>query len=124
MADDKTTHGWNQDRGRVAGGQEYEVDYFARKHGITAEQAQQLIKEYGNSREILDAEAEKLKKRLKAASVAAPYASAPHTEGKMMEQAEAAIPKTKAADARQRRGDGSEAGLRRGVLQRQRQAQG
>jgi hypothetical protein len=35
----------NQDRDGVAGGQEYEVEYFARKHGITAEQARQLIKE-------------------------------------------------------------------------------
>jgi hypothetical protein len=34
-------------------GQEYEVEYFARKHGITAEQARQLIKEHGNSREVL-----------------------------------------------------------------------
>ena len=46
----------------MAGGQGYEVEYFARKHGITAEQARQLIKEHGNSREVLDREAEKLKK--------------------------------------------------------------
>ena len=63
MADEKTTRGRNQDRDRVAGGQEYEVEYFARKHGITAEQARQLIKEHGNSRETLDQEAEKLKKK-------------------------------------------------------------
>jgi len=46
----------------VAGGEAYEVEYFARKHGITAEQASQLIKEHGNSHEVLDREAEKLKK--------------------------------------------------------------
>ena len=63
MADEKTTGGRNQDRDRVAGGQEYEVEYFAGKHGITAEQARQLIKEHGNSRATLDAAAEKLKKR-------------------------------------------------------------
>jgi hypothetical protein len=53
----------SQDRDRVAGGQEYEVEYFARKHGITAEQARQLMKEHGNSREVLDREAEKLKRK-------------------------------------------------------------
>lgn len=62
MADDQTTRGRNQDRARVASGQEYEVEYFANKHGITAEQARQLIKEHGNSRDVLDREAEKLKK--------------------------------------------------------------
>jgi hypothetical protein len=62
MADEKTTRGRNQDRDRVAGGQEYEVEYFARKHGITADQARQLVKEHGNSRATLDAAAEKLKK--------------------------------------------------------------
>ena len=39
IADERTTRGRNQDRERVAGGQEYELEYFARKHGITAEQA-------------------------------------------------------------------------------------
>jgi hypothetical protein len=63
MADEKTTRGRNQDRDRVAGGQEYEVEYFARKHGITADQARQLVKEHGNSRATLDAAAEKLKKK-------------------------------------------------------------
>jgi Protein of unknown function (DUF3606) len=62
MADEKSTRGRNQDRDRVAGGQKYEVEYFARKHGITAEQARQLIKKHGNSREVLDREVEKLKK--------------------------------------------------------------
>jgi hypothetical protein len=56
MADEKTARGRAQDRDRVAGGQKYEVEYFARKHGITAEQARQLIKEHGNSREMLDRE--------------------------------------------------------------------
>ena len=61
MAEDRSTRGRNQDRSRVAGEQEYEVEYFARKRGLTAEQARQLIKEHGNSREVLDREAEKLK---------------------------------------------------------------
>jgi Protein of unknown function (DUF3606) len=63
MADERTTRGRNQDRERVAAGQEYEVEYFARKHGISAEQARELIKEHGNNRETLDREAAKLTKR-------------------------------------------------------------
>jgi hypothetical protein len=60
MADDKSNRG-NQDRARVSGEQGYEVEYFARKHGITKEQAEKLIKEHGSNRATLDATAEKLK---------------------------------------------------------------
>jgi hypothetical protein len=60
MADDKTKTG-AADRARVAGGEGYEVDYFARKHGITKDQAEDLIKRIGNDREKLDAAAAKLK---------------------------------------------------------------
>jgi hypothetical protein len=60
MADDKTKQG-SADRGKVAGGEGYEVDYFARKHGITREQAQDLIKRIGNDRDELDAAAARLK---------------------------------------------------------------
>jgi hypothetical protein len=63
MSDDKTNRG-GADRGRVAGGEGYEVDYFARKHGISVAQAEELIKEHGNSREKLDAAAGKLKRGL------------------------------------------------------------
>ena len=59
MADDTQKRG-AQDRNRVAGGEEYEVRYFAEKHGISTEQAQQLIDRHGNRREILDEEARKL----------------------------------------------------------------
>jgi hypothetical protein len=45
----------------VSGEQGYEVDYFARKLGITNDQAQELIKEHGSNRAKLDAAAEKLK---------------------------------------------------------------
>jgi hypothetical protein len=61
MAEDRSTRGRNQDRSRVAGEQEYEVEYFARKHGLTAEQARQLINEHGNNRAMLDATAEIMK---------------------------------------------------------------
>jgi hypothetical protein len=40
---------------------EHEVSYFASKHGLSAEQARDLIDKHGNDRETLDREAEKLK---------------------------------------------------------------
>jgi hypothetical protein len=60
MADNKQDVG-AQDRSRVSGSEPYEVDYFARKHGISAEQARELIAKHGNDRETLDAAAEQLK---------------------------------------------------------------
>jgi hypothetical protein len=60
MSDDKANRG-GADRTRVAGGEEYEIEYFAKKHGISVAQAEELIKEHGNSREKLDAAAGKLK---------------------------------------------------------------
>ncbi len=53
----------SRDRGRVAGQQGYELGYFARKHGISRQQAQQLISRVGNNREKLNAAAAKLKGR-------------------------------------------------------------
>ena len=61
MADDKTNVGW-QDRSRVSGEEGYEVRYFAEKHGISPDQARELIERVGNNRAELDAAAEKLKK--------------------------------------------------------------
>ena len=60
MADDKSNVG-GADRRTVAGGEPYEVSYFASKHGITSEQARELIDRVGNNREELDAAAQKLK---------------------------------------------------------------
>ncbi len=62
MADDKSKTG-AQDRNRVAGGQQYEVDYFAKKHGIDHDQARNIIAHSGNSREKADAEAARLKRK-------------------------------------------------------------
>ena len=59
MADDKSKRG-GSDRRRVAGGEGYEVKYFARKHGISKDQAQKLIDQVGNDREKLNAAAGKL----------------------------------------------------------------
>ena len=61
MADDKNKRGGG-DRKRVAGDQGYEVNYFARKHDISKEQAQRLIDRVGNNREKLNREVEKLKR--------------------------------------------------------------
>ena len=60
MADDKSNVGAG-DRRTVAAGEAYEVDYFASKHGITTDQARDLIASVGNNREALDAAAQKLK---------------------------------------------------------------
>ena len=62
MADDKSKRG-GADRRRVTGGEAYEVNYFANKHGITREQARNLIKKVGNNRDKLNAAARKLNKR-------------------------------------------------------------
>jgi hypothetical protein len=59
----KSTRGRGQDRRKVAGGQAYEVNYFATKHGITREQARNLISRIGNDRTKLNAAAERLTKR-------------------------------------------------------------
>jgi hypothetical protein len=45
--------GDNRDRLRVAGGEDYEVQYLANETGITHEQARELIKRYGNDRDKL-----------------------------------------------------------------------
>ena len=60
MADDKSKKD-NRDRLRVAGGEDYEVQYLAEQTGITPEQARELIKRYGNDRETLVAHAKNLK---------------------------------------------------------------
>ena len=60
MSDDKSKRG-AADRSKVAGGEAYEVDYFAKKHGISAEKAKELIARYGNDRATLDAAPAKLK---------------------------------------------------------------
>jgi hypothetical protein len=62
MADDKSKRG-GPDRRRVAGGQAYEVSYFARKHNITAEQAREVIAQAGPSRDKANQPAARRKKR-------------------------------------------------------------
>ncbi len=62
MADDRSNRG-GRDRSRVAGGQGYELGYFARKHGISRKQAKSLIQRIGNDRAKLNAAAERMKGR-------------------------------------------------------------
>lgn len=62
MADDKRKRG-APDRRKVAGGEGYEVNYFAKKHDITPDQARKLIDRVGNDRDKLNTAAEKLKRR-------------------------------------------------------------
>lgn len=61
MADDTSKRG-ESDRSQVAGGETYEVDYFAEKHGISRDEASALIDRVGNDRAKLDAAAEASKK--------------------------------------------------------------
>ena len=60
MSDDKSNTG-GQDRSRVAGDQDYEVRHFAEQHGISIEQAEQLISEHGNDRDALDRAAQQMR---------------------------------------------------------------
>ncbi len=62
MADNKQNVG-EPDRSRVSGSEDYEVRYFAEKHGISMDHARELIARHGSQREELDAAAERLKKR-------------------------------------------------------------
>jgi hypothetical protein len=60
MTDDKTKRG-AADRSRVAEGEPYEVAYFAKKHGISAEDARRIIKQHGPDRGAADKAAARLK---------------------------------------------------------------
>ena len=59
MPDDKTKVG-KPDRDRVSADQDYELRKFAEKHGISSQQAKELIARHGSNREKLEEEAMKL----------------------------------------------------------------
>lgn len=61
MADNKQ-HVGEPDRSRVSGSEDYEVRYFADKHGLNMEEARSLIAKHGNNREELDRAAAELRK--------------------------------------------------------------
>ncbi len=60
MSDDKTNRG-EPDRSRVSGSEPYEVRYFADKHGLSMDQARELIERVGPDREKLDEAAKELR---------------------------------------------------------------
>ena len=59
MTDDKTERD-ARDGARVAGDQDFEAQLFAQEHGISTEQARNLIAKFGANRQVLDREAWKL----------------------------------------------------------------
>lgn len=61
MADDKSKAG-ARDRATVSADEPYEVEYFARKHGLKMDEARDLIAKHGGRREALDRAAEQLKR--------------------------------------------------------------
>ncbi|MHC2792578.1 hypothetical protein ACVINZ_001590 [Mesorhizobium jarvisii] len=60
MADNKRLRG-KQDRAKIALNEPYEVNYFKRKHKLTTEQAEKIIKATKGNREKANEAAEKLK---------------------------------------------------------------
>lgn len=61
MTDKQVSHS-NGGTGRTYAGQGYEVTRFARKHGITRQQARELIRKIGNDRAKLNEAAANLKR--------------------------------------------------------------
>ena len=60
MADDKMNRG-QPDRSKVSGSGGYELDYLARKYGLTREQARELVQRVGNDRKKLDEAAQRMR---------------------------------------------------------------
>jgi Protein of unknown function (DUF3606) len=50
----QTSRGRTQDRSRVAGGQDYEVGYEAKKTGRSAASVKKAVKKVGNSRKMVE----------------------------------------------------------------------
>jgi hypothetical protein len=59
MADDKTRSD-GRDRAKGAGGDDYQVRQLADKMGITADEARNLIRRYGNDRKKIEEAVKKL----------------------------------------------------------------
>jgi len=51
MKKEQTTRGRGQDRSKVAGGQDYEVNYEKDKMNVSAKEVKKAVKSEGNSRE-------------------------------------------------------------------------
>jgi hypothetical protein len=50
----RSSRGRNQDRLRVAGGQEYEINYLARKHNVPRFMVEEAISSVGNNRKLIE----------------------------------------------------------------------
>lgn len=61
MTDDKSKQD-GRDRAKVSSSEQYEVQHFADKNGISTDQARDIIKDAGNSREKADAAASRTTK--------------------------------------------------------------
>jgi hypothetical protein len=61
MTDNKSNVG-EPDRSRVAAGERYEVQHLAERTGISTDEARDLIERFGNDRETLEREAQKLRR--------------------------------------------------------------
>jgi uncharacterized protein YpmB len=55
MANSETSRGRSQDRSMVAGGQDHEVKYEAKKTGASKDEVRQAVKDAGNSRKKVEA---------------------------------------------------------------------
>lgn len=62
MADDKSKRDL-RDRDRISVDEDYEVEYFAQKVGLTPQQVRDLIGKHGNDRAKLEREAKALGRR-------------------------------------------------------------
>ncbi|MBY5551053.1 DUF3606 domain-containing protein [Rhizobium leguminosarum] len=51
----QTNRGRAQDRARVAGGQDHEVRYEAKKEGVSKDEVKDTVKDVGNSRRKVEA---------------------------------------------------------------------
>ncbi|EJC71137.1 DUF3606 domain-containing protein [Rhizobium leguminosarum] len=56
MAQTPTSRGRAQDRARVAGAQDHEVRYEAKKEGVSKDAVKKAVKSAGNSRKKVEAE--------------------------------------------------------------------
>ncbi|TPI63482.1 DUF3606 domain-containing protein [Mesorhizobium sp. B3-1-3] len=60
MADDKSKRDF-RGRDRVSAEEDYEIEHFAQKVGLTSQQLRELIQKHGNQRETVEREAKALK---------------------------------------------------------------
>jgi hypothetical protein len=51
------------DRSLAAAGERYDVQHLAERHGISTDEARELIERFGLDRDVLDREAEKLRRQ-------------------------------------------------------------